>query len=325
MTRRIWFALLALASVLAPAAAHAQDFPSRRITLVVPAPPGGPTDAYGRLIAEALGDVFNQRILIENVVGAGGVVGARRVSQAAPDGYTVLIFNTALTSIPAFSKSADMDPLRDLAPVGLVNESPFVLIARPNYPPNDAASLLAHMRAEGDRTRIGHGGFGGGAHICGLLIARALGVTPDFVAYRGAAPVMTDILGGHVDLFCAQTADAIRTVSTRAVKGYLVTGPSQLPQLPQLPTVSALQLRNSEMTVWHAMFLPPGTPPAIRRAMETALGRALDDPRVRERFAALGVEPTPPARRGAEALGVLLDEEVKRWRSLVADMRITPE
>jgi tripartite-type tricarboxylate transporter receptor subunit TctC len=231
-----------------------------------------------------MGEAFGQRIVVDNVMGAGGVVGARRVARSAADGHTMLIFNTALISIPAFSKTADIDPLRDLAPVGLINESPFVLVARPNYPADDAPSLLARLKIEGDRTRV-----------------------------------------GLVNLFCAQTADAISNVQARTVKGYLVIGPNRLAQLSPLPAVSELLLTSGEMTVWHGLFLPPGTSPAISRRIEMALAAALDSPRVKDRFAAFGLEPTPFPRRGPAAFSTLVDAEVRRWQSLVGDMVIVPE
>jgi tripartite-type tricarboxylate transporter receptor subunit TctC len=157
------------------------------------------------------------------------------------------------------------------------------------------------------------------------LLARALGTNPDFITYRGAAPVMVDIMGNHVDVFCAQTADAISNVQGRTVKGYIVTGPSRLTQLPQLPTSGEMQLGGSEISVWHGLFVPPGVPPAIQRSLEAALNRALDSAMIKERFASLGIEPTPAARRGAGPLAALIASEVPRWKALVADMKITPE
>ncbi|SEG74954.1 Bug family tripartite tricarboxylate transporter substrate binding protein [Bosea lathyri] len=321
--KRLWGAMAAL--ILATAPVVATDYPSRQITILVPAPAGGPTDTFGRLLADAMGRLYGQRILVENAVGAGGMVGARRVARAAPDGYTLLVFNTALTSIPAFSKTIELDPLTGLSPIGLINESPFVLLSRRDFPAADTRELVARMRADNDNIRFGHGGFGGGAHICGLLLSRAVGAKPNFVAYRGAAPVMTDIMGGHIDLFCAQTADAIANAETKTIKPFALTGTTRLAQLPQISTLREAGVQDADMSVWHALFAPPGTPDDVLSSLSGALDRALEDPEIIARFKMLGVQATEPARRGPAMLRKLLEVETMRWRTLVSDMGVTQQ
>ncbi|WP_181183597.1 MULTISPECIES: tripartite tricarboxylate transporter substrate binding protein [unclassified Mesorhizobium] len=304
----------------------AEGFPERQITIVVAAPAGGPTDTFGRIIAESLGKTFNQRVLVENVVGAGGLVGSRHVASSAPDGYTLLLYNTALTSLPAFLKAAkDFDPSTALTPIGLINEAPFVLVSRVDFPSSGPGDLIARLRDDPASIRMGHGGFGGGAHICGLLLARALKAQPNFVAYRGAAAVMTDILGGHIDLFCAQTADAINNINSKSVKGFWVTGPARLNQLADLPTIAEAGISGADISAWHGLFAPAGTPAETVKVINSALAKTLQDPAVLSRFESLGATPVAVDRRSPEALGKHVKAELARWKDLVAELSVEQE
>jgi tripartite-type tricarboxylate transporter receptor subunit TctC len=305
---------LALAGV--PRAAPAQEaFPARPIVLVVPGAAGGPTDAFARLLAQSFSRTLGTTV-VENTPGAAGQIGAYRVARAAPDGHLLLVGNAGLTTAPAFFRNLRVDLEFDLAPVGLVNVAPFVLVTRPGLPARDAASLAALLRARGDAVSMGHGGIGGIAHLCGIVIAQRLGAGFNFIAYPGAAPALNDVIAGHVDTMCVQSVDAVPQAAAGRVRPIAATGPARLPQLPEVPTLAEAGIQDAEIVMWHGLLAPRGTPPAVIGALNRALGTALADETVLRRFADAGAEPPAAERRTPEAMGAALRAELARWETV---------
>lgn len=292
----------ALAAVLGfAAAASAQDFPSRPITLVVPFAAGGPSDAIARLVAQSMGTTLKQQVVIENVAGAGGTTGAARVAKAEPDGHTLLIHHVALPAGAALYKNLPYDTATAFEPVGLVNTGPMVLVSKKDYPAKNAKELFASLKTSGDKALIATAGVGSNSHICGILLGQSLGFKPSFVAYRGTGPAMNDIVAGQVDLLCDQSTTAVPQIEGGTVVAYAVTSKERLDALKNVPTAAESGLPAFDLTIWHGLYAPKGTPKERVTILHGALQKALDDPTIASRFAAVGTTTYPADERSTEA------------------------
>jgi tripartite-type tricarboxylate transporter receptor subunit TctC len=319
------FAAVATAVPVLTEAAVAQGrFPDKPITLVVPFAAGGPSDAIARLVARSMGETLGQTVVVENTAGAGGTAGANRVARAAPDGHTILIHHLALAAGASFYANLAYDTVRAFEPIGLVNYGPFVLIARRGLAPNTAAELYAHLKTSGAQTSVAHAGIGSGSHLCGIMLTQALGTTVNFVPYRGTGPALTDVVAGQVDVLCDQTTNAVPQITAGTVKAFAVTAPQPIAQLPNLPTVAAA-IPGFELSVWHALYAPKGTPQPIVQQLHGALQKALADAEINRRFAELGTLLFPEAERSPAALQAKLEAEVTRWAGLVRAAGIQPQ
>jgi tripartite-type tricarboxylate transporter receptor subunit TctC len=295
-------------------AAAAQDWPARTITLVVPFAPGGGIDASARLQAQALGDILGQTIVVENVGAAAGMAGSQRVAKAQPDGYTFLIGNTGTH---AYNQSLYKRPLynaaTDFTPVVLMTESPRILLARKDLAVNNLQEFVAYVKANQAKMQYGSAGVGSGTHLPCALMNMAMGVEVTHVPYRGAGPVMQDLIAGRIDYMC----DTIQTGATQAkaqtVKGLAVMAPRRVPIIADLATTTEQGLSGVEASVWNAFFMPPGTPEPIVRKLNKATSDMLDNPVMRQKLEQLGLEIVPPERRSPEYLAKFLREEIERW------------
>jgi tripartite-type tricarboxylate transporter receptor subunit TctC len=314
------------ASIALTAGPLAQTWPARPITLVIPFAPGGGVDASARIQAQALGDLLGQPIIAENMGAAGGMVGSARVAKAEPDGYLLLIGNSGTH---AYNQSLYKKPLynaaADFTPVGLVSESPRILVARKDLPVSNLQEFVAYAKANHARMQFGSAGVGAGTHLPCVLLNIAMGVEVTHIPYRGAAPAMQDLIAGRIDYMC----DTIQTGAAQAkagtVKGIAVLAPKRVAIIPDLATSGEQGLPGVEASVWNAFFFPKGTPGAIVRKMAKAVSDMLDDPKVRKRLEDLGLEIVPPERRGPEYLAKFVPEEIERWGKVVKAARITPE
>jgi tripartite-type tricarboxylate transporter receptor subunit TctC len=314
--RRSLLALVLLALPVASALA-AEAFPTRSLTMVVPYAAGGPTDTVSRLVAEAMGNRLGQQIVVENVAGAGGTLGAQRVAEADPDGYTLLMHHIAQATSPSLYRRLPYDPATDFAPIGLVTEAPMTLVARPGFPPASIAELLAYMRERKDGITYANAGLGGASHICGMLLMSTLDVKLTTVPYKGTGPAMTDLLGGQVDLMCDQTTNTVGQLKGGRIKGYAVTTRERVPSLPDLPTLDEAGLKGFEVTIWHGLYAPAGTPEPVIGRLTQALQGAVEDPKVIQRFADLATTPVTPDRATPEVLGRHLQSEIEKWRPII--------
>jgi len=309
----------ALAGVLAlTGACNAQEWPSRTITLIIPFAAGGGIDASARIQAQHMSELLGQTIVVENVGAAAGMVGSQRVAKAPPDGYTFLIGNSGTH---AFNQSLYKQPLynaaTDFQPIGLMTDSPRILLARKDLPVNNLQEFIAHVKANQAKMQFGSAGVGAGTHLPCELLNLALGVKVTHVPYRGAGPVMQDLIGGRIDYFC----DTIQTGAVQAkagsVKGIAVMAPKRVPIIADLATTGEQGLPGVEATVWNAFFLPKGTPDPIVRKLNKAMSDTVDDPGIRKKLEDLGLEILPKEQRTPEHLAQYLPQEIERWGKVI--------
>ena len=303
----------AFAVLLAVVSAQAQPYPSRPITVVVPFPAGGPSDVVARIVAEHMGKVLGQSMVIENVGGAGGTIGSARVASAAPDGYTLLAGSMGShVAAPVLTPNVKYDSQRDFDPIGPTADAPAVIVARKDFPANNLREFVAYLKQNGANVKQAHGGIGSSSHMACLLFAAAAGVTPNLVAYRGTGPAMNDLIGGHVDYLCEQSVSVAGQVKSGAVKAYAVSAAERLASLPDVPTAKEFGV-NYLMSIWAGIFAPKGMPAPIVAKLAEALDKALDDASVQKRINDLGGSIPGKAERTPTAFDAYVKAEIARW------------
>jgi tripartite-type tricarboxylate transporter receptor subunit TctC len=312
MTRRT---LIALAATLAAGTALA-DYPEKPVTIVVPFAAGGPTDKVARDLGEVLRKgLNNQTVIIDNVGGAGGTLGAAKVAKAAPDGYTILLHHIAMATSPALYRNMPYKTLDDFEYLGMVNEVPMTLIGKPTLPASNYAELMKWIDANKGKINLANAGLGSASHLCGLLFQQALKVDMTTVPYKGTAPAMTDLLGGQVDLMCDQTTNTTQQIEGGKVKAFGVTTlkPLTTPALAKLPTLDASGLKGFNVAIWHGLYAPKGTPKAAQDKLNAALRNALKDPEFIKRQEALGAVIITDARTGQAEHKKFVEAEINKW------------
>ena len=293
-------------------------WPSRTLTLIVPFTAGGGVDASARLQALALSEILGQSIIVENIGAAGGTTGSARVSRATPDGYTFLIGNSGTHAYSqTLYKVRPYDAAADFEPIGLVSESPRILLARKDLPVANVMELVAYARANQARMQYGSAGVGSGTHLPCALFNSTIGVEIVHVPYRGAGQVMQDLIGGRIDYMCDTIQTGAEQAKSGTVKGIAVMSPRRVSIIPDLATTSEQGLPGVEATVWNAFFFPKGTPRPLVDKMNKALGQMLDRPDMKQRLEALGLELVPPESRTPEYLAKLLPVEIERWGAVI--------
>jgi tripartite-type tricarboxylate transporter receptor subunit TctC len=305
---------LIAAAVAAPAQS---DYPDRPITIIVPYGAGGPTDTVSRLIAESMAKVLGQTLVVENAGGAGSTVGAARVARADADGYTLMINHVAQASSGSLYRKLAFDPDADFDGIGRITDVPMTVVAKADLEPTDIAGYLDYVKKNGETILYGHAGVGSASHLCGMLLMDALDVKMTTVGYKGTGPAMTDLLGGRLDTMCDQTTNTIPNIGSKAIKGYAVTTAARIDALPDLPTLQEAGLPGFEMTVWHGLFAPAGTPPEVLEKLSGALQSALQDPKVIERFAQLGTTPVAIEEATPAAMDAHLAAEITKWQPII--------
>jgi putative tricarboxylic transport membrane protein len=304
-------------STLWPAAASAQTYPDRPVTMIVAFAPGGVDDATARIIQDALQRALGQPIVIENIGGAGGMIAADKAAHADPDGYTILLHQDALAAGMTLYPNHTFDAERDFAPIGLVNTAINTLAGRPTMPPNSFDELLRWMKQPDQTIKVGHPGVGSFGHLGEVLVFQELGVKVTQVAYRGAGPALVDLLGGQVDLAPISAIVAQPLVKAGTLKAYAVIGSKRFSGLPELKTMSELGYKNLDIDFWHMLLAPAGTPRPIVDKLNTALRTALADPKVRKTYADGGMDEYPPDEETPEAASTLLKSEIRRWGDVI--------
>ena len=316
---------LVAALALGVGAASAQDYPSNTITMVVPFSAGGPTDTVTRLIAESMSRTLGEQIIVENVGGAGGTLGARRVAQAEPDGYTLLVHHIGMATSATLYRSLPYDPRTAFAPVGLITEVPMTLVARPDFPPEDLPGLISYVKENADEVLYANAGIGAASQLCGMLIMQALDTQLTTVPYQGTGPAMTDLMGGQVDFMCDQTTNTTNPIKAGSIKAYAAFTDERLDVLPDLPTAKEAGLEGIEIAIWHGLYAPAGTPEDVVAKLSEALKTALADEHVTQRFAELGTAPVPPEAVTPEALQEKLLSEIDRWKPVIEEAGVYAE
>jgi tripartite-type tricarboxylate transporter receptor subunit TctC len=307
----------ALAAVLLAAPAAAQTYPARPITVVVPFPAGGPSDVVARIVAEQMGKVLGQTMVIENVGGAGGTIGSARVATATPDGYTLLAGSMGShVSAPVLTPNVKYDSQRDFEPIGFTAHAPAVIVARKDFPAKDLREFLDALKKGGDGVKQAHGGIGASSHMACLLFSAATGVKPTLVAYRGTGPAMNDLVGGHVDFFCEQAVSVSGQITSGAIKAYAVSSSQRLASLPDVPTAKELGV-DYQMSIWAGIFAPKGVSKEIVDKLAGALDQALDDASVQKRLADLGGAVPAKGERNPAKFASFVKSEIDRWSPIL--------
>ncbi|MDP9841571.1 tripartite tricarboxylate transporter substrate-binding protein [Streptosporangium lutulentum] len=294
-------------------------YPDQNITFVVPFSAGGPTDVVTRMIAEPMAAKLGAKIVVQNAEGAGGTVGAGEVARAEPDGYTVLMHHIGMSTAPALYQNLGYKPLEDFEMVGLVTEVPMTVVARKDFAPTTLQELVTYVKANADKVTLANAGIGAASHLCGLLFQSATGVKLQEVPYEGTGPALTDLVGGQVDFMCDQTTNTSGQISSGKVKAYAVTTPERVKSLPDLPTTAEAGLPQLEVSVWHGLYVPTGTPQAVVQKLSEALKTALADPKVIDQMAKLGTAPVPAEDTTPQALRTKLEEQLGTWAKVIAD------
>ncbi len=317
-TRRAALAAPA-ALMFAPLAtpALAQAWPSRPITMVVPFAAGGPTDTVARLIAAEMGRDLGGAVVVENVAGAGGTLGAQRVATARPDGYTLLCHHIGMGVIPTLYRRLAYDAVNGFETIGLVTEVPMTIVGRRNLEANNLAELVALIRQRREGLNLANAGIGAASHLCGLLFQSTLNVPMTTVPYRGTGPAMNDLVAGTVDLMCDQTTNTTEQIRAGTIRAFAVTTNERVAALPDLPTAGQAGLPNFEISVWHGLYAPRGTPEAIVNRASASLQVALRAPALVQRFADLGTAPVPAERATPAYHRRFWQADIARWRPVI--------
>lgn len=310
---------LAVAAMTAlPGRAHASDaYPSRPIAMVVPFAAGGPTDVVARSVAAAMSKSLGQSVVVENRLGAGGTVSAAYVAKAAPDGYTILIHHNGMATAPALYSKLPYKPLIDFTFVGQVADVPMTLLGRHDLPANNLAELVSYIQKNQAKVNLANAGLGAVSQLCGMLFQKAIGVDLQTIPYQGTAPAMTALLGGQVDILCDQTTQTLPHIKAEKVKLYGVTTAERIAALPNTPTLREGGLKGFEVKVWHGIYAPKGTPPAVIDKLNGALRVALKDPAVVARMKDLGAVIVPEDKQTPEGLRTWLSSEIDKWSPII--------
>ena len=297
--------------------ALAEQYPSRVVTILVPAAAGGPSDTVARVLAQAMSTELKGQVIVENAGGAGGTVGAGRVARSAGDGYTLYLYHIAHETWPALYKKLPFDVIKDFEPIGRITDVPMTLVGRKDLAAADFKELLAWIKTSGAKVTMANAGIGAVSHLCGLLFMQAIQSDLTTVPYKGTGPAMNDLLGGQVDLMCDQTTNTTSHIKSGKVKVFGVTTRTRVPSLKDVPTLDELGLKNFELSAWHGLWAPKGTPKSVIEQLSKALQAALKDPNVIQRFADLGTVPVKEADATPGALQVLVKSEVERWGPII--------
>jgi tripartite-type tricarboxylate transporter receptor subunit TctC len=317
MLARIFRALPAAALALAATAACAQDYPTRNIVLVVPFAAGGPTDTLGRNLAVSMTNTLKQQVIVENVAGAGGTIGYAKVAKSKPDGYTVLLAHIGMSTAPAMYRQFPVNPLADYEYIGQVADVPMTLIAAKKVPPNNLKDFITYAKANKDKITYGNAGLGAASHLCGLLFLSAIEADVQTVSYKGTAPAMTDLIGGHIDFMCDQTTNTTSQIKAGTVKVYGVTSRARVPSLKDVPTMSEAGLKGFEVVVWHGLYVSKNTPKPVLDKLVGALQTAVKDPTFKGRLEELGAEPVSADKATPASLQTHLKAEIAKWGPII--------
>ena len=297
--------------------AHAETYPTKPITMIVPFAAGGPTDTVARTVGQVMSKSLGQPVIIENVGGAGGTIGVARAVAAQPDGYTILLMHIGISTAPALYRTLKYDVNKDLEPIGLVTEVPMTLIAKKDLPPVGFKDFLKYVKANKEKISYANAGIGSASHLCGMLFMSAIETDVLTVPYKGTAPAMTDLLGGQVDFMCDQSTNTTSQIKGDKVKVYGVTSKVRVPSLPNVPTLDESGLKGFSVGVWHGVWTPKNTPKTINDRLLKALQDALKDDNVKTRFAELGTAPEPFNRQNPESLRTHLAAEIGKWGPII--------
>ena len=313
--------LLVVAAAALTLVAQADTYPTAKpVTIVVPFTAGGPTDRVARDLAEAMRKPLGgATVVVDNAAGAGGSIGANKVAKAAPDGYTLLLHHIAMATMPTLVRNIPFKVDSDFEYLGMINDVPMTLIGKPALPANNYKELSSWISANKDKINLGNAGVGSASHLCGLLFQNAIQVDMTTVPYKGTAPAMTDLIGGQIDLMCDQTTNTTSQIEAKKVKGFAVTTTKRLstPALKDLPTMQESGLKGFEVTIWHGLYAPKGTPPEIVAKLNGALKAALKDPEFIKKQEGLGAVVVTDKRVEPAEHKKFVAAEIAKWSPVI--------
>jgi tripartite-type tricarboxylate transporter receptor subunit TctC len=320
MRKVIALALAFLAAGTLPV--PAENYPSRTITIVVPYPAGGPTDTLARILAERLQGALSQSVIVENIGGAGGSIGVGRVAHAAPDGYTLSIGHTQTHVFNASILKLDYDVVTDFAPIALLADTPIWIVTRKSLPVDDVKSFIAWLKSQNGRATMGTVGIGSPSEFAARIFMRETGTSFQLVPYRGAAPLIQDMLGNHIDFAFGQAAGYITNVESGQFKALAVLQPKRWWAAPDVPTLDELGFKDIDVTFWHGLWATKGTPPDVIAKLNAAVRVTLADVTVQDRFKKVGQEVWPVEYQTPQALAAKQQAELARWTPVILESGI---
>lgn len=301
------------------------EYPDRQITMVIPYAPAGSTDVMGRMLAQTMSKNLGQPVVVDNTGGAGGTIGALRVVRAPADGYTILFHNMAQAASPALYSKLSYDPVIDFAPIGMVNDVPMVLVARKDFPANTLQGLIDYIKANPGKLNFANAGIGSTSNLCEVLMKSSLAANWTSVSYKGTGPALNDLLAGQVDVICDQPASTLQHIKGGNLKALAVATKERISSLPQTPTFSQSGMPGFQLTVWHGLYAPKGTPKPVIGRLVASLGTALKDPVLVQRFSEMDAMIVPPSSATPAYLGSFLKADVERWKVAMKSAGIKPE
>ena len=314
MSKLTWCisSLLLLAS-----GAVAQDYPTKQISLVVPFAAGGPTDTLARNLAVAMTQHLKQQVIVENVAGAGGTIAPTRLTKAKPDGYSLLIAHIGMATAPALYRKLPYNPLTDFEYIGQVADVPMTLIAKLGLPPDNLTELIAYVKKNKEKLNLGNAGLGAASHLCGLLFMSRIEANIQTIPYNGTAPAMTALMGGQIDLMCDQTTNTTAQIKSGRVKVYGTTTQQRIPSLSMVPTLAEQGMKGFDVSVWHGVYAPKGTPKPVLDKLVAALQASVQDAQFKSRIAELGAQAVSKDKATPESLAKHLAAEIVKWGPII--------
>ncbi len=318
MKKLFTLSLLAFAAITG---ANAADFPikDKPITIVVPFTAGGPTDRVARDLAEAMRKPLGANVVVENVAGAGGTIGANKVAKAPQDGHTLFLHHIGMATSPALYRKMPYNTLEDFEYLGMVNEVPMTLIGRPTLPATTYKELAVWIEQNKGKVNLGNAGLGAASHLCGLLFQSAIKTDMTTVPYKGTAPAMNDLMGGQIDLLCDQSTNTTSQIEGKTVKAFAVTTAKRLttPALKHLPTMQEAGVKGFEVTIWHGLYAPKGTSADATAKINAALKVALKDPEFIKKQEALGAVIVTDKRVDGAEHKKFVASEIAKWGPII--------
>src|SRR6476620_5833560 len=311
MRRREFIVAIVSLAIAGPIATHAQSYPTRPITMVVPFAAGGAFDVLGRIVAVRMSEILDQQVIIENTTGAAGIIGVKRVANAAPDGYTLLFgsvgthaYNQTIYRKPRY------DAVKDFAPVALFAEQPMVLVVRKDFPPTTLSEFTTYVRANAAKVQFGSAGAGTTTHLGCAQINAAIGANVTHVPYRGGGPALNDVIAGQIDYYCANIGGPVQVIKAGQVKALATLSRMRSPVLPDLPTAHEQGLTDFDVVTWNAFFLPKGVPAGVVKSLSDATSDAMDTPAIKNRMHEVGITGVALERRSPEYLAKFVVDEI---------------
>jgi len=305
------------ALLLMAVSANAQDYPTKQISLAVPFAAGGPTDTLARNLGVAMSQYLKQQVVIENVAGAGGTVACNRVAKAKPDGYSLLLHHIGMATAPALYRKLPFNPLTDYEYIGQVADVPMTVIAKTALPPDNLTELIAYVKENKEKLNLGNAGLGAASHLCGLLFMSRIEAEITTIPYNGTAPALTALMGGQIDLMCDQTTNTTQQIKSGRVKVYGVTTKQRIPSLSMVPTLAEQGMKDFEVSVWHGVYAPKGTPKPVLDKLVAALQASVQDAQFKSRIGELGAQAVTKDKATPESLARHLKAEIEKWSPII--------